>query len=222
MNKNVQFMTEQELRECEVVWPKNLKELTEYIENLVKRKHDYGTCVYAMSMSAVAAFHYVAHCIGATGFQASCADLDILKRTRHMDLFRIVDYGNFLYPQYKDSFEKRISKDTWKALQDKAQKAIEKADKEYADYLVRLEKYKVDIAGFVVKYPDYYERKSHYDPLGMGTGNEWDEEEKKKASGFEFAPQPPFETVNSESKVYKHWKLMVDGDIPFGYEIGEI
>ena len=95
--------TEKAMREAEAPWPKSQKELSEYIESLVKREHDYGTCVYAMSLAATAAFNYVCHVLGTTGFQASCADLDILKRTRHLkNGFRIVDYDKLLYPQYVD------------------------------------------------------------------------------------------------------------------------
>jgi hypothetical protein len=217
--KRLQDMTEQELRETEVGYPKSKEELMEYIDSLLNRTHDYGTCVYAMSMSAVAAFNYIAHCIGATGFQASCADLDILRRTRHIEIFRLIDYENFLYPQYEDNFEKTISADTWKALQDMARKKIEEADKEYAKYLKASEQYDIDIAAFIKKYPDYYERKKHYDPLGMGTGDEWAEEKKKKESGFKFAPQNPYCPVHKGDKIYLHWESMVNGQIPFGYTI---
>mgnify|MGYP001585299392 CR=1 FL=1 len=96
--------TEQEMREAEVPPIKVAEELSNYINSLVDREHDYGTCVYAMSMAAVAAFRYVASRLGATGFQASCADLDILERTRSMKMgFRIINYENLLYPQYLNS-----------------------------------------------------------------------------------------------------------------------
>ena len=85
--------TEQEMREADAPAPDTLAELSEYIESLTERDHEYGTCVYAMSLAAVAAFNHVARKLGVTGFQASCADMDILRRTRHMD-------GNMLYPQY--------------------------------------------------------------------------------------------------------------------------
>jgi hypothetical protein len=93
--------TEREMRETENPWPKSKKELHEYIDSLVDREHDYGTCCYAMSLAALAAFNYVAHTLGCTGFQASCADLNFIGRTRHMKHgFRIIDYENLLYPQY--------------------------------------------------------------------------------------------------------------------------
>lgn len=93
--------TEAEMRDATVPWPQSEAELAEYIHSLAKRPHDYGTCVYAMSMAATAAFHYVAHELGCTGFQASCADMDILRRTRLMKgPFAIVKGEDLLYPQY--------------------------------------------------------------------------------------------------------------------------
>lgn len=93
--------TEADMRVADVPWPKTEEELSNYIQDLVKRPHDYGTCVYAMSMAAVAAFRYVAHELGTTGFQASCADLDIVRRTRYLKgPFMIVDAAQLLYPQY--------------------------------------------------------------------------------------------------------------------------
>lgn len=92
--------TEGEMRDCPDPWPKTAKELAEYTAKLVDRPHDYGTCCYAMSLAAVAAFNYVASALGVTGFQASCADLDFLRRTRRMKHgFMILDGANLLYPQ---------------------------------------------------------------------------------------------------------------------------
>lgn len=98
---DIQTASESELREAEVPWPESPEDLTEYIETLCDREHEYGTAVYAMSMAAVVAFRYVAKRLGTTGFQASCADLDILRRTRRMELgFKVIDYSNVLFPQY--------------------------------------------------------------------------------------------------------------------------
>lgn len=90
--------TEHQLREEEVITPKSVKELTKYINDLVKQKHDYGTCVYAMSMAATAAFNYVSSELGVSGFQASCADLDFIRRSRGIKgPFMIVDLYDELY-----------------------------------------------------------------------------------------------------------------------------
>lgn len=101
MNKPIEEMNEAELRESEVPRIESIEELNAYISKLVERHHDYGTCVYAMSMASLATFNYVAGKLGVTGFQASCADLDFLKRNRsYKDGFRIIDYNKLLYPQY--------------------------------------------------------------------------------------------------------------------------
>ena len=94
--------TETELRNADVPWPKTQGELIDYITKICEdNKDDYGTSVYAMSMSAVAAMHYASLIVGATGFQASCADLDIVRRTRSLQCpFAIIKADDMLYPQY--------------------------------------------------------------------------------------------------------------------------
>ncbi len=89
------------MRETEAERPQTTEALAAYVERLVGGGHDYGTCVYAMSLAAVAAFNLVAHKLGVTGFQASCADMDILRRTRrYAGPFAIIDSDKMLYPQY--------------------------------------------------------------------------------------------------------------------------
>lgn len=118
--------TEAQMRESLVPWPKTKNQLDEYIESLVKKNHDYGTCVYAMSMAATATFNYVAGQLGVTGFQSSCADLDILRRTRHMKgPFMIIKGEDALYPQYDlpDRLEKAMEE--WKPwLKEEAEKKL--------------------------------------------------------------------------------------------------
>ena len=91
---------EKAMRALAAPFPKTLDELAAFIKTLVDRPHTYGTCVYAMSLAAVAAFNHVSHVLGVTGFQASCADMDILRRTRSLERFMIVNGENVLYPQY--------------------------------------------------------------------------------------------------------------------------
>lgn len=94
-------MTEEEMAVAEVPWIESIEELTSYITKLVEQDHEYGTAVYAISMAATATFHYVAAKLGATGFQASCADMDILRRTRsYKGPFMVIDGSKLLYPQY--------------------------------------------------------------------------------------------------------------------------
>ena len=94
-------MTEQEMRASKAPTPATLQELVNYIEGLQGQDHGYGTCVYAMSLAACAAYNYMADKLGVTGFQASCADMDIIRRNRHMEgPFMLVDVSKALYPQY--------------------------------------------------------------------------------------------------------------------------
>lgn len=89
------------MRETKAPTPKSAEELASYIESLRAQEHCYGTCVYAMSLAATATFNYMASRLGVTGFQASCADMDILKRTRGYEHgFLILNATDLLYPQY--------------------------------------------------------------------------------------------------------------------------
>lgn len=91
---------ESEMRDAKVPWPKTEKQLAEYIASLVNREHNYGTCVYAMSMAATATFNFVAGQLGVTGFQAGCADLDVVRRARRIKgPFMILQAEDALYPQ---------------------------------------------------------------------------------------------------------------------------
>ena len=99
--------TEAQLRELDMPWPHTEVELGKIIAVLVNRQNDYGTCVYAMSIAAEAAFNFVAHKLGTTDFQANCADMDFLKRIRgYKSGFAILNYENLLYPQYREKFDR--------------------------------------------------------------------------------------------------------------------
>lgn len=120
---------EEAMRKMKGFWPKTAIELANYINSLVDRPHSYGTMPYAMALAAVAAFNYVAHKCGVTGFQASFADLEILRHTRSLEVGVVHDYNNLLYPQYADKFQ-TISKSTWTWLQAEAKKKlVEKHDR---------------------------------------------------------------------------------------------
>jgi hypothetical protein len=99
--EKVRSVDELALRDLGVPTPTTPEELNEIIDALIKREHDYGTCVYAMSMASVAAFNFVASKLGVTGFQAGCADLDIVRRTRHIKSpFMVISLQDALFPQY--------------------------------------------------------------------------------------------------------------------------
>ena len=92
--------TAAQMREMKAPTFETIEELGAYVRGLVERPHDYGTCVYAMSLAATAALNYVAHKLGVTGFQVSCADFDVLRQTRGFEWGKLLNYSNLLYPQY--------------------------------------------------------------------------------------------------------------------------
>jgi hypothetical protein len=129
--------TEAELRTAKVPWPLTKEQLTEYVESLVSKSHDYGTCVYAMSMAAEAAFNYISGQLGVTGFQASCADLDFVRRTRHIGgPFILLKGEDALYPQYDLEAKLAEAMQSWKPwLKEQAEKKL--ADPSHAHPDVR-------------------------------------------------------------------------------------
>lgn len=131
MSTNEQVPTEQEMRQADVPWPESIEELVAYIRSLTDREHDYGSVCYAMSMAAVAAFQYVAKKEGCTGFQASCADLDIIRRTRLIKgPFMLIKGEDMLYPQYDLHEKLNEAMDNWKewAAEECAKKLTEVPD----------------------------------------------------------------------------------------------
>lgn len=127
--------TEKELRESDVPWPKTIEDLSAYIQTQVNRPHDYGTSVYAMSLAATAAFRYVAGVLGTTGFQASCADLDILRRTRDLKgPFLILKAEDALYPQYDLRKKLDDALESWRPwLADEAAKRLKERGEAHSD-----------------------------------------------------------------------------------------
>lgn len=121
-------MTEAQMREGEPPDFESSDELAKYIQSLVDRPHSYGTCVYAMSYAAVAAMDFVAHKLGVTGFQHSCADIDILRMTRDFKWGRILNFENLLYPQCcnEENFPSAESllKEHWEELAKRAKEKL--------------------------------------------------------------------------------------------------
>jgi len=106
--------TEAEMKDFTVPTFSNLDDLTSFIREVTTMEHDYGTAVYALSLATTATFNHVASKLGVTGFQTSCADLDLLRRVRGIDgPFGIVLGSDMLYPQY-DLNDKIIEwKESW-------------------------------------------------------------------------------------------------------------
>ena len=114
-------MTEKEMRDTKCPWPKSESELIRFIRNITKENDEYGKAVYCMSLASVATFQYMSHILGVTGFQASCADMDFLSRTRNLEMWEILSYEDMLYPQYNYKFENVITRDVFNWMRNKAE-----------------------------------------------------------------------------------------------------
>lgn len=204
-----------------------LEELPGFLSRLLNDYgHDYGTICHALASGAIATMWAMnkSNQGGITGFQAGAIMWEFIRNWNHSRNkcgLRLIDYDNFLYPQYYEENQKMMSPQVWENIQKEAAKNISEADEEYAEYLIAKEQYERDIVAFIEKYPDYYERKEHYDHLSMGTGSEWDAYYAKRDSGFEFAPQKPYKPITKGTRVYSHWEDIVAGVVPFGYRVKE-
>ena len=220
----------EEFKAIKEEWKKRSHEITletlpEFLKELSENyAHDYGTICHAIATASIATASAINNSEqgGITGFQSGAIMWQFIREWNYSNNktgLKLVDYDNFLYPKYADKFEKTLSSDIFNNIKKEAQSKIEKADNEYKQYLIDIEQYKKDIADYILKYPDYYDNKEYYDPLVMGTGEQWEQEKNKKESGFDFAPQEPYCPVNKESNVYKHWQSIINGIVPFGYVI---
>lgn len=129
--------TPTEMHNAEVPTIQEIDQLMEYIQSCIDAVNSleeddedgYCKCVYAMSMASVATFNHVADALGVTGFQAACADFDILRRTRNIKApFGLYTLDDLLYPQ-RDVIQRVqdvIDSDTTKEwLKEEAKKRIE-------------------------------------------------------------------------------------------------
>lgn len=135
-------MTEAELRAAADPWPYTREQLLEYIDSLVERPHDYGTCVYALSLAALAAFNFVSRKLGVTGFQASCADLDFVRRNRNIaGPFILLKADDVLYPQY--NLRERLGEalEEWKPwLREEAKKKLSETEHAHPNVIAHWKK----------------------------------------------------------------------------------
>ena len=108
---------------------KTIDQLTEFINHLLgDYVHDYGTVCHAIGAAAVATAWYGANVEGITRFQAGFVMWDFIKnwtKPNNKCGMKLVDYDDFLYPQYQYKYEKTISKDAWRCIQEQAKKNLE-------------------------------------------------------------------------------------------------
>lgn len=107
-------------------------ELIAFIEKLMTSYvHDYGTACHAIGACALACAWYGAHVEGITGFQASFVMWDFIRNWMFESNkcgLKLVDYDNFLYPQYSYKYDKVLDKNTWEAIQKEAIRLFKEND----------------------------------------------------------------------------------------------
>jgi hypothetical protein len=107
-----------------------LEKLPDFLDHLLTDyEHDYGTICHALSAGSVATAWAMnkADQGGITGFQAGFVMWGFIQNwsTQYKDKpLRLIDFHDMLYPQYEYKFDKTISEDTWKYLQEEAGKLL--------------------------------------------------------------------------------------------------
>jgi hypothetical protein len=106
---------------------KNKKDLDKLLREVIKSKDlDYGKIVYAICGCMIATCNYIdrSQVGGITGFQAGFIGWEMIKEYtitfNNQFGMKILNYGDLLYPQSEERFEKTLDKDTWEALRKKA------------------------------------------------------------------------------------------------------
>lgn len=94
--------------------------------------HDYGTVCHAIAACALAAVEAANKLPtgGITGFQAGFVMWDFVRKLNYPINkcgLRIIDYDDFLYPQYQHKHDKVISQATWDTIQRQAHKKLKTA-----------------------------------------------------------------------------------------------
>lgn len=198
-----------------------LRTLPKFLNKMMLESFDYGSiccAVAAAALSAAWATNNHPHA-GITGFQAGAVMWEFIVQWNYSNNktgLKIVDYDNMLYRQYEEKFQKTITKSTFELLQKQAAVFLDEDIKAKAKFDGDIAQYNKNLAVFIGKHPDYPSNQKHYERLSSGTGNEWEAEEEKEKSGFEFAPRKPFYMQPCQ---IEHWKSIVEGFVPFGYTI---
>ena len=104
-------------------------ELCQFVDEMMNHyEHDYGTACHVVAACALAGAWLGAQMEGITGMQASFVMWDFIRywiKSSNKCGLRLVDYDDFLYPQYKYKYDKTISKETWMSIQDEAKRLLE-------------------------------------------------------------------------------------------------
>lgn len=110
-----------------------METLPKFIDHLMNDYiHDYGTSAKAVAAAALGAAWATCKKQGLTGFQGGFVMWLFIRgwnKTDNKTSLRLLDFDKMLYPQYKEEFDKTMSKRTWEAIQKEAKRKIEEDDK---------------------------------------------------------------------------------------------
>lgn len=106
-----------------------LETLPEFIDHLMNDyEHDYGTIVKATAAAMIATFSACNQSEqgGFTGFQVGFIPWLMINEFWGASKVgrKIINFDYMLYPQYAHKFEKTMSSETWKSLQDRAKELM--------------------------------------------------------------------------------------------------
>ncbi len=142
----------------------NMETLTPFINSILSDyHHDYGTICHALAASAIAAARAAnkTDVGGISGFQAGCVMWEFIKNWMSLDgPLRLIKYEEMLYPQYAHKFEKFITPEIMKLLQEKAKENYDKSLKEKVeeDFMNKklFLRYNAELTGLTLEFRNIY------------------------------------------------------------------
>jgi len=196
-------------------------EIQSFIDDLIDSVPDtYENRIYITAIASVVVAQILARHFGISAVQAGYIQREWIRHWGIVDVscgYQIREYVLMCYPQYKEMFEKTIPKSVFREMQHFCENKINTYQKLYEQYLDDLEQYEHDLAVFKERHPDYDEQPEYYSRFAH---DEYTEFVGKKISGFEFAPIKPADPSPSPT-VLEHWRLIIEGNIPFGYTLAD-
>lgn len=124
-----EFKTKQELqvKRAEI---KSFDDLVSFIKDVDEHYNiGYGDAPRAIAQAALATAWYLSGRFGITGFQSGATLWDFIEDWssvgKKTQCAKIIDYDNMLYPQYEDKFDKSITPEAWKRIQEAAENLLE-------------------------------------------------------------------------------------------------
>lgn len=116
--------------ECKRKEIESSEQLYGYISDVTDNyNYGYEISAEAAAQALVATADYIFKKMGMTGFQASWIALNFYAEIMHPNLktmLRVINFDDMIYPQCGRRFDKVISSDTWKQIQNYAKSELDK------------------------------------------------------------------------------------------------